>query len=599
MNQENATDQSASGDACKAGTSLNAPMAPGSSASTLSRPHSATRFILPFKLSIAAKKLPRVESGGTDRKPYYRRMDKEDKNVWIWENIEAREKYFTAETRDVMFARATWWVMTGEPKPLTMTAPDGQELFGKVLPPALVLFEDNCGEELLRHGFLVVEVAFQEGDNAALRLDDLLLFNELFRYWRKPYDKHNVEFERQLVGIAKAFDTTSDSYEERWLSMLRVPLNDGRVLLEESSPAPKDISKVPSDDHVEHGRVSSEEISKKDKAITMAIAMATFGDYADDRAFVWTRALCSKTEMNFIIPHTGAGDKWRAEENPETGLRSMFGYWIKLLNVDKPSLRYSAGKIAGYEPSTTTNIATAFERKWVDERTYRRWEHYNCYYGFNSFSAAMMAEPFDDPPTWQHWFQMYFDQVLLLLYLRVTLFRFSGELTTITGNVVCASAKAESEQPLDEWKIAFRKLRRAFTCFENLYQFPLLSNQQQAIEMYTFARKNMDIDDLYAEVSKQIASSDELLSAEVEERRNKLSYSLNKLAVFGFGVSAAFGMFQIPGLTDWLINVTLSKAPINCTTDSPCANLILFVSFVVVWSVFFWFLQKRHLKNNK
>ena len=580
MNQENATDQSASGDACKAGTSLNAPMAPGSSASTLSRPHSATRFILPFKLSIAAKKLPRVESGGTDRKPYYRRMDKKDKNGWIWENIEAREKYFTAETRDVMFARATWWVMTGEPKPLTMTAPDGQELVGKVLPPALVLFEYHCGEKLLRHGFLVVEVAFPEGDNAALRLDDLLLFNELFRYWRKPYEKHNLEFEQQLVGIAKAFGTMSDPYEARWLSMLCVPLDDGRVLLEKASPDPK------------------------------AIAMATFGDYADDRAFVWTRALRSETQMNFIIPHTGAGDKWRAEENPETGLRSMFGYWIKLLNVDKPSLRYSAGKIAGYEPSTTTNIATAFERKWVDERTYRRWEHYNCYYGFNSFSAAMMAESFDYLPTWQHWFQMYFDQVLLLLYLRVTLFRFSGELTTITGNVVCASAKAESEQPLDEWKIAFRKLRRAFTCFENLYQFPLLSNQQQAIEMYTCARKNMDIDDLYAEVSKQIASSDELLSAEVEERRNKLSYSLNKLAVFGFGVSAAFGMFQIPGVTDgligllirlsdWLMNGTLNKAPNNCTTHSPCANLIIFVSFVVVWSVFFGFLQKRYLKNNK
>ena len=347
----------------------------------LNQPHSATRFLLPFNLPPAAEDQGRASEAGASKKTVYRQARAGD---LILANQEARSKYLTAETRNVLFTRATWWVMNCAPAPINMTAPDGKQLRGMVRPPSLVLFEDACGKELLRRGFLVVEVAFQRDVNAALRLDDVLLFNELFRFWREPFKgdgkaitSHSEKFKKQLHGFAEPFTkmtgfAVNGSYGERWKSMLRVPLEDGRALLSD-------------------GACDASEI---------------FGDYADDRAFVWTRALLSKPEIQRIIPHPEerSDSKWQAEET-DTGFRKMFGYWVKLLNVDMPG--------------DSSNKTTAFERDWAADRTYRRWEHCNCYYGFNYFSAAMMAEKCDDPPTWQHWFEMYFDQVLLLLYVRV------------------------------------------------------------------------------------------------------------------------------------------------------------------------------------
>ena len=51
-------------------------------------------------------------------------------------------------------------------------------------------------------------------------------------------------------------------------------------------------------------------------------------------------------------------------------------------------------------------------------------------------------------------------------------------------------------QALKQWRQAFQSLRRDFAMFTNLYEFPLLSNQQQGVEMYEKARENMDVGQL-------------------------------------------------------------------------------------------------------
>ena len=147
---------------------------------------------------------------------------------------------------------------------------------------------------------------------------------------------------------------------------------------------------------------------------------------------------------------------------------------------------------------------------------------------------------------------MYFDQVLLLLYMRVTLFRFSRELSVVSGRMLKLTNSGEdSASAMDGWRQDFRELRLSFTCFENLYQFPLFSNQQQAVELYVRAREGLDIDGLYKEVAGEIRSSDELLESEVGEKRNKLAELLNNVAFWGLlfsiflsGLGCVFAVFQ-------------------------------------------------------
>lgn len=488
-------------------------------------PCSATRFVLPFELPVSPSGEGRAGRGPECApKIHYREAAKDD---WIWENQKGRRKYLTVETRHALFERAQWWVMeTAAETPITMSAPDGVKVKGIVRPPVVLLFDAVAENRFLRRGFLVVEVALEDHPRC-WRLDDLLLFNELFRYWREPWQGHEAEYEPQLQGFIEPFKSltgqaVSGPYEDRWLALLKVPMKDGSTFPDGSALNAQDV----------------------------------FGAYADERAFVWTRALM-KGDLKLIIPRvvvkTSEGSKWKATTDSQTGRREMFGYWVKLLNVDKPALETESEVPPGYKQwKTTTNETTAFEREWAGQHTYRRWEHVDCYYGFTHFSAAMLSGPCDNPPTWQHWFQMYFDQALLLLYMRVTLFRFSRELSDVSNQMLTRPKPGENPAAaVDQWRGDFRELRRAFTGFENLYQFPLFSNQQQAVEMYVKAREGLDIDGLYKEVAGEIRSSDELLESEVGEKRNELAEKLTKVAFLGLlytitlsGVGAVFAVFD-------------------------------------------------------
>ncbi|MCI5163858.1 MAG: hypothetical protein D3917_17960, partial [Candidatus Electrothrix sp. AX5] len=70
----------------------------------------------------------------------------------------------------------------------------------------------------------------------------------------------------------------------------------------------------------------------------------------------------------------------------------------------------------------------------------------------------------------------------------------------------------------------------------NLYQFPLISNQQQGVEMYKIARESMDIDDLFKEVQEEISSTHEFLEMRANRRLGRIANIIAVLAAV-----AAFG----------------------------------------------------------
>jgi hypothetical protein len=126
-----------------------------------------------------------------------------------------------------------------------------------------------------------------------------------------------------------------------------------------------------------------------------------------------------------------------------------------------------------------------------------------------------------EPPLWRHFRQMYFDQVLLILYIRVVLFRFSTKLSLISKE-----ARDAGRHRWEEWGTAFEKLRWDFALFTNLYQFPLLSNQQQGLEMYSLARKSMDVDELFREVQEEIQGTNDYLMQRRSQDQARISNEL-------------------------------------------------------------------------
>lgn len=172
------------------------------------------------------------------------------------------------------------------------------------------------------------------------------------------------------------------------------------------------------------------------------------------------------------------------------------GFWINLLNIDKG-----------------LDEPTEFELDWAKLRTYTRWQHYGALYGFTTHSAVMWTAACAEPPTWQHFRTIYYDQSCLLLYVRCVLFAFSARISKEAG--ILRSARRASEKRAA--RAALSSLDYDFALFVNLYQFPLLSNQQQGLELYALQRAQMDINDLFVEVQSEVDHSRQIGA----ERRNE------------------------------------------------------------------------------
>ncbi len=496
------------------------------------KPATFSRFVLPF-----AYKAERTN----DAELHYKEV-KEDE--WLL----ARKKYFTAETRMVLFEQAKWLEMNETPPALRgnpETGKDegfvfkhhGKEIKVNMLPPRLVLFdwesEDSRSQDkpgIFQTAFLCVDLWFPETDGGNKpAFDDLLRLNEMFRYFDWPnYEGHKMDYLETLGDAPVEYNTSNpetvsdrskklyECYFARWANLLIIPvkINDEFYRL-----VPENILEL---------GVSYFEDTEK---LTDAPRASDFLVYADNRAYVWSAAIFKEgAEALKDFFKTG---EWRARE---------YGHWIKFLNVDKPDSRGM--------PSKTHSGVMEFEKKWADERTYHRWEEWGTWYGFSYHSGVMMGPPKTDVPLWCHFRLMYFDIVLLLFYLRVTLFRFSRQLSEIA----CESC---------DWRLPFEALRKNFSRFSILYQFPLLSNQEQAIEMYTLARKHFDIDDFYEEVKREIDDTHDyfetIRARELSEAANRMSDISNKIAMIGIIISYLAIPLTVAGLMASLFGMDLEN----------------------------------------
>lgn len=432
------------------------------------------------------------------------------------EFLNARKEYFTHETRQVLFENAKWLEIDGTAWGKTSWA---QNIFlycqerpvaARMLPPRLVLFEwpsktsTNGREEqeadILRTGFLILDIYFPEQSETKLPppdLDGLLYINDLFRHFKRPYPNHYDKFKELLKKVPVEYvpekqtprtvddcmEASQEAYLCRWTRLLDLPV-----------------------------RITQ---SNESKTFSLVHREEDETLYADDRAYVWSAA---------ILKNGGTALKSAFFSSSQEA--HEFGHWVKLLNVDSPHDSYS--------PSKTHNAVRQFERDWAKERTYHRWEEWGTWYGFSYHSGVMIGPPNKEPevPLWRHFRHMYFDMALLLFFVRITLFRFSKRLTEITYS-------KESEKNARE----FTSLREIFILFTIRYQFPLLSNQQQAIEMYALARKHFDIDELYKEVKQEVDTAHQFVEiiqqAKLTAQANKLGLAANKLAKIGIPIAAA------------------------------------------------------------
>lgn len=482
------------------------------------KPASFSRFVLPF-----AYRLTECEAGAeAESKLVFHPAPPQESapSAAAQEGLQ-RLQYLTPETADVLFRRAGWFELrTEEGKPAP--APEfrvrrrgespGASYVVRLRPPRLVLFEIGFArkrhEDLLATGLLLVDLDFPDPENAP-DLDDLLELNEAFRFFRQPYPEHRnqgltavlEDCPLDLTDPARTarHSPEADLYLERWAALLEHPValrSDATVRLFPAGWGRK-------------ARRWAADAAADDPGWLV---------YADHRAFVWTCA---------VVGRGLEGVRSRLEL--EGADAADLGHWIKLVNVDRPQATVAA-----------THASRRFEREWVREHTYSRWEEWGTVYSFTYHGGAMLGPPETEPPLWRHFHGIYFDQTLLLLYLRVSCFRFSQRLSRISGD-----ARDRSDENGGRWQREFARLRRDFALFTNLYQFPLVSNHQQGLEMYGYARRSMDVDELFREVQEEIQSTHEYFEIEAAQRQNQETRKLSDLTARLTIVATVFGVLAV------------------------------------------------------
>lgn len=486
-------------------------------------PASFSRFVLPFAYSLEERSAdgPAVDPSAAGL---------ESRRRWKLaapSPLDDQHQYFTPETADVLYDRArVASVVESDPVsnscrnlPPERLALDGGRYEVMLEPPRLVLFEwpaavrracapaggERPGDDPMLVGFLWREAWFprcrSDGTPQQLHLADLLRFNELYRYVRQPFNGHREapgSFDALFPPPEHERQADADPYFDRWFPWLTLPLCCPEGV--------RNYRLIPA-----RWEAHSREWAKS-RSTTEVHAMC----HPDNRAFVATFAQITGGANSLLPEPAETPDSLPPPGELDERTRRLMRApgWLALMNVDKP------GNFAS---------APAFWQNWAEARTYSRWAHYGTLYGFSPHSAAAVADECSEPPLWAHFRGHYFDQTLLLLYLRAVIFRISQRINLITAQQ--RDGKADDE--------SFYALNRQISDFVNLYQFPFLSLQQQGVEMYALQRLHMDIDDLYREVCEEVQRTQAQIDMKKQIDLSDVSVRLSRLATWGIPMAAA------------------------------------------------------------
>ncbi|MCI5131879.1 MAG: hypothetical protein D3904_10205, partial [Candidatus Electrothrix sp. EH2] len=182
----------------------------------------------------------------------------------------------------------------------------------------------------------------------------------------------------------------------------------------------------------------------------------------------------------------------------------------------------------------------------------------------------------------------YFDVLMLLFFMRMSLFRFSKALSDILMD----------EQSWDNRREDLIALRKKFTRFTVLYRYPIISNQQQMLELYELQHACFDIESFFKEVQVEIDNTHgflEVLEANrLADESTRLANTANKFTTIGIPLAVAAvlaALFAVPDLH--LIDSCMAKGEYLLDWDRVFEWGVVILASVGTW----YFLKKKKSKN--
>jgi len=174
------------------------------------------------------------------------------------------------------------------------------------------------------------------------------------------------------------------------------------------------------------------------------------------------------------------------------------------------------------------------QQELIKKSTYSRWQGYGTMYGITRYSFVCLA---DSPFALEHIKTMYFQMFSLLLMVRATTLKFSGEVASIANKL---------EKSKDGKEI--RTLYQRYIKFVSRFYFREVTAKEQGIEIYEKALELLkierDVKDLDNEIAELFTYTDMTKQAQINEAVAKLSAYGIPLMVASL-IAGVFGMNTI------------------------------------------------------
>jgi hypothetical protein len=180
---------------------------------------------------------------------------------------------------------------------------------------------------------------------------------------------------------------------------------------------------------------------------------------------------------------------------------------------------------------------TQMKKRLLKKSTYARWSEYGTFWGISRYSMVALT---NSKSSWvsKHLDTMYFQMVTLLLATRASILRFSDEV----------AALASPNSDLDTDKLT--KLYQRYLVFYNRLYFKEVTHQEQGIELYTIARKQMNIDEHVKKLDKKFSKLFEFAKIQSDDESNAILDKLTYLGAIFLPPSLMVALFSM-GIFDY------------------------------------------------
>jgi len=178
------------------------------------------------------------------------------------------------------------------------------------------------------------------------------------------------------------------------------------------------------------------------------------------------------------------------------------------------------------------NIGVAnkeMQKQLIQNATYSRWADYGTLFGISRYSLVCLTDEsnFGYNLLRKHMETIYYQMAIILLAQRASILKFSKDVSSISSRIKRNPRGFIDRDTFDKVK----ELYSLFIRFENMLHFTEVTPQEQGIEMYNLAYKNMALEDLISKLKYEIEKLHEFVDLQHSRESNEGISRLQRISL--------------------------------------------------------------------